>query len=394
MTGTGRNLLLTAGLVVLLAIGAAILPGTGWVCGLGFVLGLVGVMLLRGNRWRSGALVAAALAVAAGLLNLFAALISPQAHGVGIVETLEPRDWSVADADLGYRPRPGTKIQATATWGSETIYKVTYTITPEGFRATPAAPPGADTYLFLGDSFMYGHGLADDQTLPAQFARLEDFKVKTALFAAPGYAPNQLVRAFETGRFDAFKTQKVKAVVTWIIPPHLGRVTGEGSWLASSPRYELDNTTPRFTGSFESWRWRHPVEGLAYLARERLPFLATIGLRQREAQQAALFTALVRRLQALARERLGAPLIVICSWPDETTLPRFDGLGPEAQARLVAILVDLRDGGIPVVAVNPLTLHRDPATIAIPHDGHPTAFTDGLIAEALQRRLTSILAAP
>ena len=37
---------------------------------------------------------------------------------------------------------------------------------------------------------------------------------------------------------------KVKAVVTWIIPDHLSRVTGDGGWLGASPRYVLEDGKP------------------------------------------------------------------------------------------------------------------------------------------------------
>ena len=63
---------------------------------------------------------------------------------------------------LGYEP-----LELTG----KTVFDVTYTILPDRTRATPPAPVGADTYIFLGDSFMFGEGLADDDTLPSQFAR-------------------------------------------------------------------------------------------------------------------------------------------------------------------------------------------------------------------------------
>jgi hypothetical protein len=381
-----RNLWIAAGLIALLAIGAATLPSTAWSCGLAVALGLAGVVLLRGNGWRSGALLLAALALAVGLLDLFAGLLAPQAHGVDLVKTFEPRDWLVADPELGYRPRPDTRVVATATWGAETIFRATYTITADGLRATPAAPAGADTYLFVGESFMFGQGLDDGQTLPAQFAKANDFKIRTLNFSAPGYAPNQLVRAFETGRFDGLKGQPVKAVVTWIIPADMARVTGDESWLASSPRYVLDGGIPHFTGSFERHRWRDPLAGARYMADAHFPFIAAIGRSERQDHQAALFTALLVRLQELAREKLGAPLLVLYSWPDEDAPPGDFGAG-RSQAKLVAILRGLRDRGLSLFSAERPTYGQPLAKLVIAHEGHPSAFADGLIAEALKKKL-------
>ena len=387
MVGTRRNFWVAAGLLAGLAIGAALLPSATWVCGLAVVLGLASVVLLRGDRWRSGALLASAFAVAVGLLDLVAGWMAPVPIGHDIVRSFEPRDWMLDDAALGYRLRPSTKVLAHSTRGPETLFRVTYTINPDGTRSTPEAPAGADTYLFLGDSFMFGQGLADGETLPAQFAQANDFKVRTINFAVPGYSPNQWVRAFETGMFDALARPpgKVKAVVTWIIPHHLDRVAGEQEWLGAAPRYVVEGGVPRHTGSFTDNRLANPLEGLRYFASGQLAFVKAIGERQRQDAQAELFVALMLRLQALARERLGAPLIAIYTWPDRPE-PSGDRVS-FSQPQLVAVIDRLRATGLPLLRVYDLMDGIDPNLVTIPHDGHPSAFTDRLIAGELKRRL-------
>ena len=49
-----------------------------------------------------------------------------------------------------------------------------------------SAPAGADTYLFIGDSFIFGQGLSDDQHLAAQFAKVNDLKVRAVNLGVPG----------------------------------------------------------------------------------------------------------------------------------------------------------------------------------------------------------------
>jgi hypothetical protein len=382
MDGSRRNYLIAAGLLVLLALGAVLLPSARWACGLAALLGLAGVVLLRGNRWRTGALLAAALAVSLALLDVVAGFLTPAPMGHGLVQTTDPKWWPPPDPILGFRPRPDTQVVATASFGPETIYRRTYHFDGEAARVTPAAPPGADTYLFLGDSFVFGQGLPDDQSLAAQFAKINDQRVRTVNLGVPGYGPNHLVRAFEAGLLDRYAGQKVKAVVSWIIPAHLARVTGDGSWLGSSPRYVLDDGVPRYTGSFNEYRWTHPVAGLTYLLGERFLFVDAIGKRQQQEQQADLFVALMVKLKQFCREKFGAPLIVVYSWPDEA---HKKGYG-DAEF-LIGVLNRLRRAGIELQSVDELTSNIDMSRLLIPHDGHPTAYTYELIAGALKQRL-------
>ncbi len=382
MDGRRRNYWIAAGLVALLAAGAAVLPSALWACGLAAVLALAGVVLLRGNRWRSGALLAAALAVSLAMLDAFAGLLSPAPMGQGLVQTTDPRWWPPPDPVLGFRPRPNSQVVATATYGPETIYRHTYHFDATAARVTPAGPAGADTYLFLGDSFIFGQGLVDDQSLAAQFFRANDGQVRAINLGVPGYGPNHLVRALEAGLLDGYAGQSVKAVVSWIIPAHLARVTGDGSWLGSSPRYVLEDGVLRHTGTFNEYRWTHPVAGLKYLLGEQFKFVDAIGMRQRQEAQAELFVALMARLQKLVREKFDAPLIVIYSWPDETSQAGYGDM-----TLLIPILRRLREAGIPLLSVDSLMGTIPVSQLIIPHDGHPTALVYELIARELKRRL-------
>ncbi len=386
MAVVGRNLWLTAILFALLAIAALILGPTFWLCGLAAVLSLGGVVLLRGNRWRTGALLVAAVAVAVGLLNALAGWLAPRAHGAGLVERADPADWLTPDPDLGYRLTPSNVVVLTAIWDNKTIFRATYTIGPDGLRVTPPAPPGSDLYLFMGDSFMFGQGLEDDQNLPAQFAEANDLKVRAVNFAVPGYGPNQLVRALETGRLDRFAGDKVKAVVTWMIPDHLARVTGEGGWLGAAPCYGLEDGKLVFEGSFTRCHWANPLVGLRYEARRLFPFVKAIDRRQHQVEQAELYYALMVRLQALAKEKLNAPLVAVYSWPDETSGSSYGGDEAE-QALLVSLLHRLRERGIMLVSVDDLTSYNADYRLMLPYDGHPTALVNELIAAELKRRL-------
>jgi hypothetical protein len=386
MAGVSRNYWLTAFFVAGLAIGALALPSATWACLLAALLGLAGVVLFRGNRWRTGALLVASLALSVALLDVFAGWLAPEPYGRGLVRTTVPRWWPPADPVLGFRPRPNSEVVNVATFDGEVIYRRTYHFDADGARVTPSAPPGADTYLFMGDSFTFGQGLPDDQSVAAQFAKANDFKVRAVNLGVPGNALNHLLRAFETGLLDRYDSQHVKAVVTWIIPAQLARVTGEGSWLGSSPRYELQDGKLVHTGTFNEYRWRHPLAGLKYLLGEQFTFIDAIGREQRQEEQIELYIAMLARLQHYVREKFNAPLIAIYSWPDETSKPGY-GISEFAQPALVEVLKRIRKLGIPLLAVDTLTRFYQPSEVLILHDGHPNALTNHMLAVELKRRL-------
>jgi len=386
MAGVGRNLWLAVALIAGLAVGAVLLPSAMWACALAALLALAGVVLFRGNRWRTGALLAAALAISLAMLDAFAGLLSPTPINYGLVRTTVPKWWPPPDPILGFRPTPNSEVLNTATFGPELIYRRTYHFDADAARLTPQGPASADTYLFLGDSFIFGQGLFDDQTLAAQFAKANGLKVRAINLGVPGNAPNHLVRAFEAGLLDRYAAQSVKAVVTWIIPAQLARVTGDGSWLGSSPRYALDNGVLRHTGSFNEYRLLHPIAGAKYLLGEQFAFIDAIGMKQRQDEQIELFVAMMVRLQQLSRDKFGAPLVVVYSWPDERSRLGH-GDNQIAQPMLVNILDQVRKLGVETIRVDDLTSGKPMDKLLIPHDGHPKVLTNELIAGELKRRL-------
>ena len=386
MAAVGRNTWLAALLLAVLAAGTLVLPSAMWACALAALLGIAGVVLFRGNRWRTSALVVAALALSLTLLDAFAGLLSPTPINYGLVRTTVPRWWPPPDPILGFRPKPNSEAVATATFGPELVYRRTYHFDADAARVTPPAPAGADTYLFLGDSFVFGQGLPDDESLAAQFAKANDLKVRAVNLGVPGNAPNHLVRAFEAGLLDRYAGQSVKAVVTWIIPAQLARVTGDGSWLGSSPRYVLENGVLRHTGSFNEYRLLHPIAGIKYLLGEQFAFVDAIGMKQRQDEQIELFVAMMARLQQFSRDKFGAPLIVIYSWPDASSKAGH-GVSEFAQSMLVGVLDRLRKLGILLISVDHVTGAYDASRLLIPHDGHPNAFSTEIIARELKQRL-------
>jgi hypothetical protein len=57
---------------------------------------------------------------------------------------------------------------------------------------------------------------------------------------------------------------------------------------------------------------------------------------------------------------------------------------------LVSTLAGLRRRGMPMISVDGLEAGYDNSRLLIPHDGHPTALADRLIAAELKRRLAGL----
>ena len=140
------------------------------------------------------------------------------------------------------------------------------------------------------------------------------------------------------------------------------------------------------TGSFTEYRLTHPVAGLKYYLGELFPFVASIGEKQRQEEQLKLFVAMMARLQQYAREKFNAPLVVVYSWPDEKVRGLY-GDSVIDQAELINVIVQLRKMGIELIRVDEFTSGQPNDKIMIPHDGHPTRYTNELIAGELKKRL-------
>ena len=95
---------------------------------------------------------------------------------------------------------------------------------------------------------------------------------------------------------------------------------------------------------------------------------------------------MMARLQQYAREKFNAPLVVVYSWPDE----KSRGLHGDSvidQRELVDVITQMRKLGIELIRVDDLTSGQEVDRLLIPHDGHPTVYTNELIAAELKKRL-------
>jgi hypothetical protein len=272
----------------------------------------------------------------------------------------QPRAAPTSFSAVGIRKKTG-----------ERIYSVTYTLDTNGHRLTRGGGPTSDTYLFFGDSFTYGEGVEDFETLPALFSAALDYRFTVPNLAFSGFGPHQMLRLLETGSVDRVVTGKVRRAFFPIIGDHVQRVVGEYLYTLTGPEYRLDaNGRPRFRGRFVD-----NLDGrLNWLAENaggapaRLSDIARQVLMP-TSYRLDLLTAILAESARILRERYQTELvIVVWSQPDGIDLD-----GP------------IRKRGIRTVDVESLIgdIRAPGMRLRAGVDGHPTATANRLLSTAL-----------
>jgi len=339
---------------------------------------LAAIVRFKTPFWRNASLSMAAFLLGLAGIEFGLYLLEPKGQEIGAVRTQTPPDWYPYDPVLQYKLRPNTTVKARATYGDQLLYDVTYHIDASGARVTPGSVDSGPTYIVMGDSYAFSEGVNDDETAASLFAQRFKPPAHVVNFGVPGWGATHQVRALETGLFDKAIVGKVAAVIVWVTPPHLERVTGDASWLGNAPRYDFGpDGKLHYSGTFNEYRWRHPLAGLGYLARTDFRFVRRLTNEAMEQEQAKLYVALTARLRELVEERYHAPLILLSNGPEASPpdqpdlqyLPAFEGL---------------RAIGAPVISVRKLLGPRSGwGPYFIPHDGHPTPLLNSLVADAL-----------
>jgi hypothetical protein len=345
-----------------------------------FAVGAASVVLcvaLRNDAARNSALALGVGAIAVGLVDLFLRVMIPvMSYGIAMSDGLAESYGTPSDRDRQFR--------ATA-WRSDNgdpIYDVTYTLDRNGYRRTAGAPPGAPTVLFFGDSFTFGMGLEDEETIPSQFSASLGKPYTVLNLGYPGFGPHRVLRAIESDSFATAVSGKVRRAYFVIIRDHLRRSVGLTEWNQKSPRYVLDaNDIPRFIGHFVD-------DPLAQLLNRLdlaggLPRLTGSMLAHvvyPESYRVVLTAAIVARSADLLKTRYGTELVVLL-W-DEVAVDDIESALAERGVRTVLVSHLLRDaGGRPLFdSLNHSALH-----ILQGIEDHPSATADRIIGAALAR---------
>src|SRR5262249_8155860 len=142
---------------------------------------------------------------------------------------------------LGYVAKLGTfRAMKTYGFGTGVVFDVRYSIDKNGLRVAPdSLKQNGPIAMFFGDSFTFGEGVSNDETLPNAFSILSGMRVLN--FGQIGYGPHHILRLLELDVPKKIITSAPRLMVYTAIEDHIGRAAGRAAWDRNGPLYEVQN---------------------------------------------------------------------------------------------------------------------------------------------------------
>jgi hypothetical protein len=288
---------------------------------------------------------------------------------------------------LGYAPLKGIKTTASKYYKDKLIYDVTYTIDENGLRIAP--PYNNDTnrsacVLFFGDSFTFGIGVNDNETLPYQVGIKSEGKYRIYNFADGGYGPHQMLSALEHNLVtNIVKCVGPKVAIYQTIPDHIKRSAGLIPWDYHGPKYILGkNGEVIFAGHFDDGKMI-TQKIIKYLNKSKI-YRDIIGNRRFSDQQRDsdidLFVGIVFASKRDFERLYPGGKFHVIFWDN-----RFEkDEKPEKVSGWLRAIKSLKDRGVAVHLTSEIIpdyqMNRSKYSIS-PYEGHPNALTNRIMAE-------------
>jgi hypothetical protein len=156
---------------------------------------------------------------------------------------------------LGYAPLPDTRPRHIKYYKDKLCFDVVYTINSDGLRISPPYQPGKTigSILFFGDSFMFGEGVKDEETLAYRTGIRTGGKYHIYNFGYRGYGTHQMLSAIEHGMVEHIVKEPPKFVIYEANFYQIGRAAGMRvvEWDTHGPKYTLkENGEVAYDGHF------------------------------------------------------------------------------------------------------------------------------------------------
>ena len=281
--------------------------------------------------------------------------------------------FDVPDPVRGFAGRPDSIVRVRLRRAGGLVYDATYTLDRQGRRETPRRSPAPPNVVLFGDSFAFGEGVNDAETVPAQLERLTP-EIRTMNFGFKAYGPHQALAAVEAGLPERELAAGAPAAAVYYAAFDLNRAAGRAFWDVAGPHYEIGSDgEPVFRGPFSADRRLRAIGLLnrSYLLRE------IIRTRLGGEDDVRLYVALIERTAHLFRERHGGPFLAVL-WGER----RYRSYADAAE-RLRARGIDVKT--IQEIVPDFETLRPELELL----DGHPSREGHARVAADLADRLRS-----
>jgi hypothetical protein len=344
-------------------------------------LALAGMASLLRGKLRDGLVVLASLAFGLFVVEGVATVLEPKTS-INVT-----KGWSVTRPVIGWGPEHPGRFHAERRdpKSGAVIYVADYTIDANLLRQTISSEKGP-AIVFFGDSFTFGVGVNDAETLPQLFADVLDRKQRVLNLGIGGYGPQQFLRELETGLFDHLIGSRPRLFIFMTWAGLAERTACKFSWVRWGPRYALENGRVALKGACDdelSLRVRESLEDMASYRLFIEPYLQKLTHKDVE-----LYVRILLAAVNLAKEKYGVATLI----PYIITPGYLKGTGFDDDE----IIQRLRDGGAVVVNVS-LVEDESTGALNIKGDGHPTPLANRLrasiIKDYIENRMPRILVA-
>jgi hypothetical protein len=279
--------------------------------------------------------------------------------------------------EYGFDAVPDVVTRTTSELNGRPVYDVTYSFDAKGARVTPGGAANAKPILIVGDSYNFGEGLNDDQTLGFHLQKDSHNTLRAINIARPGYGPHQVLRQLQLKLPAEHGAQSFDWLLISIIDDHIERANGRYFW-SLGPHYVLDEQGGvRLSGHFgegpksRAWVMRLREGSMLFAAIEKMG-------RRLVAADERRFAAILQAVREEAMQRYGAqPLVLYYS--GVAFLNEFEGRR-DVMHRL------FEQAGVHYVDVNSL-LPVANGGYFIEGDGHPTEKLNAALAGIVLRTI-------
>ncbi len=279
------------------------------------------------------------------------------------------------DELLGYKPRPDSQVNSLKKQGDDVVYDVIYSIDRYSRRMTPTAAnsePRDKFLLFFGDSFTFGEGVNDNETLPYYVSEMAP-QYHTYNYGFSGYGPQQMLAKLQSDDLAAEVPETDGIAIYVFIDAHVERAIGSmfvyNNWGEQMPYYTTDwsgNLVRK--GNFKTGR---PLLSSLYSALGDTEFAKYYNLNipgNLTGSHYGKAARIIAGARDAFREKYDSDEFYVVIYPDEGDY--FEDMQPHFEAAGLKILnYDER-------------MKLDPAAgLSIKGDGHPTGKAHKIVAE-------------